>query len=337
MVIKTNLKRYARVKVAHVPTRIEPLANLGRALSIDLFVKRDDCTGFGFGGNKVRQLEFYFGQALVEGADTILITGAVQSNYARTAAAFAARFGMACHIQQEERVPSPSELYRQNGNVLLSNLTGAHTSSFPQGEDETAADLALQTLADKLRGEGKSPFIIPLGADHAPLGSLGYIDAALELASQLDRLPEIDEIILPTGSSLTHVGLLFGLRAIGIDIPVRGICVRRDATSQRARITQRLDDLARLLNVENPVTDNDILLDDSPLAPGYGQMNPAVAEAISLAATTEGLFLDPVYSGKAMAGLIALARQGQLAKKTVLFWHTGGLPALFGYADQLAR
>ncbi len=335
MQLAAILDRFPRVSVAHVPTPVEPLVRLGAELGHDILVKRDDCTGFGFGGNKVRQLEFYFGQALAERADTVLITGAVQSNYARTAAAFAAHFGMECHIQMEERVPRVKALYRENGNVLLSKLMGAHLHGFPEGEDEARADKALADLADTLRAKGKMPFQIPLGAEHPPLGSLGYVAAAIELSRQLPDLPKIDEIILPSGSSLTHVGLLFGLRALGIDTPVRGICVRRNAGLQQTRVTRRALDLAAMLDVPPLITHDDILLSDQVLGDGYGRLSPTVSEAISLTARTEGLFLDPVYSGKAMAGMIGLAKDARRQGKRVLFWHTGGSPALFAYGDLL--
>ena len=329
------LKRFPRVNVAHLPTPLEPLANLGSDLGLTLFAKRDDCTGIGFGGNKVRQLEFYFGAAREADADTILITGAVQSNFVRTAAAIASRFGLQCHIQLEERVDGVDALYRHNGNVLLDKLLGATLHSFATGEDETAADRALRDRADQLRTEGKRPYVIPLGADNPPLGALGYVDAALELAGQLQELDPVDEIVVASGSALTHVGILFGLRALGVDIPVRGICVRRDADQQTARVKKRLDDLCTLTGVDPGIGDKDIRLHDGTLAPGYGKLNDDVVEAIKLTARREGLFVDPAYTGKVIAGLIQLARAGQLAGDRIVFWHTGGQPALFAYAEQL--
>lgn len=332
---KALLDQFPRVSAGHYPTAIEPLENLGATLGLKLYVKRDDCTGFAFGGNKVRQLEYYFGAAKAENADTVLITGAVQSNFVRMAAAFAARFGMECHIQLEERVPAVGDLYRNNGNVLLDRLLGAALYSYPVGEDEAGADAAISRLAKKLKAAGKRPYIIPLGTEHAPLGALGYVGAALELAYQLPELAQLDAIVIASGSALSHVGLLFGLRLLGLNIPVYGICVRRDAAAQTRRIRQRLNDLAKLLSRPNPVPGKDILLFDDTLKPGYGVMSPQVKKAITQAARLEGIFLDPVYSGKAMAGLTRLAGQGELAGKTVLFWHTGGTPALFAYADQL--
>lgn len=322
---------FPNLNAGHLPTPIDPLPNLGGDLGITLFAKRDDCTGIAFGGNKVRQLNYYLGAAKASGADTVLITGAVQSNFTRTTAAMAASLGMACHIQLEERVPETSAVYRENGNVLLDRLCGAELHSYPDGEDEAGADAALGALAGRLRGEGRAPYIVPLSGDRPPLGALGYVDAAQEIAEQS---PDgFDVIVVGSGSALTHVGLLCGLRLLGIDTPVQGICVRRDATAQRARVAGRLDALAELLGVSNPTRPDDILLYDGALAPGYGRLNAATRDAIDRAARREGLILDPVYTGKVMAGVIALSEIW--AGKRVLFWHTGGQPALFGYSEIL--
>jgi D-cysteine desulfhydrase/L-cysteate sulfo-lyase len=329
------LARFARIDVAHTPTPLERLDNLGGDLDLKLAVKRDDCTGSAFGGNKVRQLEYYLAAALAERADTVLITGAVQSNYVRTAAAMARRLGLDCHIQLEERVAEVSELYRRNGNVLLDRLLGATLHSFPEGENEAGADTAVTAIADKLKAEGRRPYVIPLGPEHAPLGALGYVRAAIELAGQLECREPVDDIVVASGSALTHAGLLFGLRALGLDISVHGICVRREAGAQAARVGQRVRDVANLMDLALVVNEHDIRTFDGPLAPGYGRLNAATTGAIRRTAQKEGLFLDPVYTGKAMAGLIELADRGEFAGRRVLFWHTGGLPALFGYADQL--
>ena len=243
------LDRFPRVAVAQTPTVIEPLANLGRQLGITLSIKRDDCTGFGFGGNKVRQLEYYFGAARAENADTVLITGAIQSNYARTAAAMARRLGMDCHIQLEERVPEVGDLYRSNGNVLLDRLLGATLHSFPEGENEAGADHAVHMIADELRSRGRRPYVVPLGLDHPPLGALGYVAAAAEVAQQFEGGAPFDEIVVASGSGFTHGGLLFGLRALGLSIPVTGICVRRPAAAQAERLTRRIADLAQLIGL----------------------------------------------------------------------------------------
>ncbi len=336
-IVDRVLRPFPRASAAHTPTPLEPLPRLGAELGLELYVKRDDCTGLAFGGNKVRQLEFYLGAALAERADTILITSAVQSNFVRAAAAMARRFGMACHIQLEERVPDVGEVYRQNGNVLLDRLLGATLHGYPEGEDEAGADAAVMALAGELRSRGHRPYVIPLAAGHPPLGALGYVLAARELAGQLAAIEPLDEIVVASGSALTHTGLLYGLRALGLDIPVRGICVRRDAAAQAARVAKRVDDLGELTGRRVTVGEADIRMFDGTLAPGYGRLNDATTDAIARTARREGLFLDPVYTGKAMAGLIELARTGGLAGGRVLFWHTGGQPALFGYADQLTR
>jgi len=330
------VERFPRVHIAHTPTPIEHLSNLGADLGISLFVKRDDYTGIGFGGNKVRQLEFYFGSALEQGADTVLITGAVQSNFSRTTAAIARKLAMECHIQLEDRVPHVGDLYRDNGNVLLERLLGATIHEFPEGENEAGADASMQAIARGLRQEGRKPFIIPLAADHPPLGALGYVLGAVELAQQMETEGRFDEIVVASGSSLTHIGLLFGLRALGIDVAVRGVCVRRDALAQESRIVDRLAALGTMMGLDVLVEKGDISLYDGTLAPGYGRLNPATMDAIVQTARGEGLFLDPTYTGKAMAGLIDLSRRAELAGDRILFWHTGGQPALFGYADQLA-
>lgn len=333
--LQAALSGLPRARSAQVPTPIEALSNLGESIGADLYVKRDDCTGFSFGGNKVRQLEFYFGEALEQGADTILITGAVQSNFVRTAATMACRYRMKCHIQLEDRVDSESRHYHNNGNVLLDRLLGATLHYFAREGDEVAADRSLNAIASDLKAQGQKPYIIHLGSDAPPIGALGYVCAALEYAEQIRDGNAFDHIYVPSGSAQTHVGLLFGLRALGLQTPVTGICVRRSASEQQTRVRKRVADLAELLNMENPVEPADIVLEDSMLAPGYGQAGPEALEAVQLSAREEGLFLDPVYSGKTMAALIAHVRSGELANKKLLFWHTGGLAALFAYGDVL--
>lgn len=334
--LMAKLGEFPRVTLGFLPTPLERLSNLSTRIGgAAIHAKRDDMTGLALGGNKVRQLEYYLGAAKAEGADTILITGAVQSNFVRTAAAGARKLGMDIHVQLEERVPNPDPTYRANGNVLLDKILGAHLYSYPEGEDEAGADRALGDLAEKLKVEGRKPFIVPLSGDRPPKGALGYVQAALETVKQIkDRKLVVDEIVIASGSALTHIGMLFGLRAIGDMTPVVGACVRRDAAAQRTRVGKRLDDLARLMALENPVTDADIIVDDSALPPGYGQLGPAARQALEDLARTEGQFVDPVYTAKVLA--IAIARARALGPgKSVLFIHTGGQPALFGYAEKM--
>ena len=332
-----RLSEFPRVRLGHTPTPLDTMPRLARHLNIaNAYVKRDDCTGLAFGGNKVRQLEFYFGEAQAQDADTVLITGAVQSNFVRLAAAASCRLGMQCHIQLEERVPRSDDTYRNSGNVLLDKLLGATLYSYPEGEDEEGADRRLQEIAEDLRDQGRSPYVIPLGPGHPPLGALGYIVAAAELLTQLDEQQlTIDEIIIPSGSGATHAGFLFGLRALGSRIPVTGVCVRRNAAPQTKRIKSHCTELARMLDVPPAVTDDDIDIIDDFLAPGYGQLGKAAAEALTLAARLEALIVDPVYSAKAMAGFIQRATAADSARSLLLL-HTGGTPAIFAYADDVA-
>jgi D-cysteine desulfhydrase/L-cysteate sulfo-lyase len=333
------LAPFPRAQLAHLPTPIDELTNLSNKVrGPRLFMKRDDCTGLALGGNKARKLEFYLGEAQQHGADTLLITGAVQSNYVRMAAAAAAKLGMACHIQLEERVPDVDEIYRRSGNVLLDRILGASIHSYPQGEDEAGADRCLEQIAQELRSQGKRPYIIYLSADHTPLGALGYVNAANEILTQMEeqRLP-IEHIVIASGSSLSHSGLLLGLRALRSEIPVTGVCVRRSAKLQFERVSQCTQALEHLLKLTRPVVrPEDIGVYDGTFAPGYGRLNTQVIEAIQLLGRAEGILLDPVYTGKSMAGLLALTRAGHFdGANGVLFVHTGGIPALFAYAPTL--
>jgi D-cysteine desulfhydrase/L-cysteate sulfo-lyase len=334
-----KLDAMPRVALGHTPTPLDRLGNLEKDFGgVALYAKRDDCTGLAIGGNKIRQLEFYCGEAVRREADTLLITGAVQSNFVRSAAAAAAVLGMKCHIQLEERVPKNDPLYRNSGNVLLDKILGATLHSYPHGEDEAGADAQVESIAAELRAKGSNPYIIPLSPGHAPLGALGYVRAARELAGQIeDGGLEVDEIVVASGSGHTHGGTLFGIKALGLPIRVTGVCVRRDAGQQRPRIIKRCQEIADLLGVDNPVSEDDVIITDDFLAPGYGQFNDATRTAITTAARKEALILDPVYTGKTMAGF--LDRAGKAADEGVrgiVFIHTGGTPAVFAYEQELA-
>ncbi len=334
------LGRLPRTRLGHAPTAIERMPNLERATGAEcagvaLYVKRDDCTGLAFGGNKVRQLEFYLGEAKAANADTILITGAVQSNFVRLAAAAARQLGMDCHIQLEERVAKDDPGYRLSGNVLLDKLLGATLHSYPHGEDEFGADAKLREIADQLAAAGRRPYVVPLAPGHKPLGALGYVVAAEETLAQIaSQELEIGEIVVASGSGNTHAGLLFGLRALGSPIRVTGVCVRREAAAQRERIRDRVREVAALLSYDPVVEEVDIVLDDRFLAPGYGCLNDAAIEAMRLAAQCEALILDPVYTAKTLASMIALVRDND-RRCNRLFLHTGGTPAVFAYGQEL--
>ena len=283
----------------------------------------------------MRQLEFHFGEAEARGADTVLVTGAVQSNLVRIAAAAARKLGMAIHIQLEDRVDGMGALYRSSGNLLLDRMLGATLHAFPEGEDEAAADAAMERRARALADDGRKPYVIHSAPGHPPLGGLGYVVAAEEIVEQAPGIG-FDAVVCASGSAHTHAGILVGLRALGAAVPVLGICVRRDAGRQAARVAQVASALAAMIECPAAFDAGDIELSDAVLAPGYGRLNEAAREAMALAARHEGLLLDPVYTGKAMAGLIAHVRSGRIAAASrVLFVHTGGQPALFAYAESL--
>ena len=331
-----RLAKMPRVRLVSGKTPLERLDHLSQAnTGATIWAKRDDMQGLAMGGNKVRQLEYYFGAAEAEGADTILITGAVQSNFCRLTAAFAAKLGWECHTQQEERVATNDPLYRESGNVLLEKMMGAHLHSYPHGEDEAGADANLEVIADQLRAKGRRPYVIHLAPGHAPLGALGYVDCAIELLEQLNAQGlQIDHIAVPSGSGATHAGFVYGMRAMGSEIPITGYCVRRPAAQQKPRLETRCAEIAELLGSENPVRPEDIVVNDRFLGPGYGKLNAPTERAISISARTEAMLLDPVYSGKCMAGALNIAGNRPEAEN-VLFIHTGGTPGVFAYGSSI--
>ncbi|WP_254444352.1 MULTISPECIES: D-cysteine desulfhydrase family protein [unclassified Ruegeria] len=328
------LAQFPRARLMSGVTPLERLDRLSAELGINLWLKRDDLNGLGFGGNKTRQLEFYFGDAQQKGADTILITGAVQSNYVRSAAAAAARLGMQSVLQLEERVPDMGAEYYSSGNVLLAKLLGAEHMSYPEGEDEAGADAALHARADALRAEGRTPYVIHLGLHHPPLGALGYVVAGQEICAQM---PDFDVAVVASGSGATHGGLLTGIAVSGVPAKVFGVCVRRDAEQQAARMRTVLEKLADLLGIDPEPLQARIEIWDRALAPGYGKLSDKTQAALERMARTEGIFLDPVYTAKTFAGLLDLVETGQIRPgQKVVMVHTGGLPALFGYQSEMA-
>ena len=321
-----------REKIVDGPTPLQYAPRLSELLGIDLHIKRDDMAGPTIGGNKARQLEYYFGAALARKADTILITGAVQSNFVRLTASIARAKGLEPVIQLEERVLGKGDRYHKNGNVLLSSVLGAEILQYPDGEDEAGADANLHAHAEFLRARGRTPYIIHLSEDHPPLGALGYVDAAAEILSQSGNF---DFFVVPSGSGSTHAGLLAGLRGHACPATVIGACVRRPAIDQGPRITRVIGRLSTLYEGARKVNQTDILVDDIALAPGYGKVGPRAAYAIGKMARTEGLILDPVYTAKSFAALLHRVETSQIPQGSrVCFIHTGGLAALFGYGAE---
>ena len=331
--LEQALGAFPRVSLGLDDTPIEPLPRLGPRLGIDLHVKRDDCTQLAFGGNKSRQLEFYFGEALAQGADTVLITGAVQSNFARLTAAAAARLGLKAVIQLEDRVPRMGSLYHASGNALLDRMLGAEILGYPHGEDEEGADAALRRHAERLESSGRRCYVIPLAPSSPPLGALGYVRVGLQIArSGID----FDVIVVGSGTGLTHAGLIVGAHCGGLRARIYGICVRRSADLQRRRVQRHCEAVCELLQLPLPPSGTPNLC-DATLAPGYGRLNQDSLRALRLTARLEGMLLDPVYTAKAMAGLIHLVEEGRISRgDRVLFIHTGGVPALFAYENEIS-
>jgi D-cysteine desulfhydrase/L-cysteate sulfo-lyase len=329
---------YPRAELAHTPTPLECLGNLSDALEGPrIWIKRDDCTGLAMGGNKARQLEFYIGDALSKGADTLLTTGAIQSNHVRMTVAAARKLGLEVEVQLEKRVSGRQPQYYDSGNPMLMKLMGAKIHYYPVGEDEEGADKALHERAAQLKEAGAKPYVIPLSGNHVPYGSLGYVKCDEETGLQLQqRSLSISEVILASGSATTHSGMLAGLKALNNPMTVQGFCVRRDQHAQKQRVLNKTAQVAKMIGHNELITDADVKVDDQMLHPGYGQLNDQLKEAISLMAKHEGILLDPTYTGKAMAGLIQYIRDGRYDKQqNVLFLHTGGTPALFGYPEIL--
>jgi L-cysteate sulfo-lyase len=325
-----HLARFPRVFLAHLPTPLERLDRLSRELGgPTIWIKRDDCTGLSTGGNKTRKLEFLMAEAQAMGADTVMTQGATQSNHARQTAAFAARLGMACHILLEDRTGSNNANYNSNGNVLLDHLHGATTAKYAGGTDMHAQ---METDAEPLRAAGRKVYIIPGGGSN-PTGALGYVNCAFELLGQAnDRALKIDHILTATGSAGTQAGMIVGLKATNAGIPLLGIGVRAPQEKQEASVFALAVKTAEKLGCPEVVTRGDVRADCSYVGAGYGIPGADTLEAIRMFAELEGILLDPVYSGKGAAGLIDYCRKGRFRKgERVVFLHTGGSAALFGY------
>ena len=325
-----DLGRYPRTPLAHLPTPLEPLPRLSEALGGPrLYVKRDDATGLALGGNKTRKLEFLMAEAQAEGADCIITAGGVQSNHVRQSAAAAAKLGLDCELVLNRNVPWEDPLYDRTGNVLLDRLLGAKVHIHPAGTDR---DAAMEELAAGLRDQGRRPYIIPVGGSN-PVGSLGYVSAALELAGQAEELAiGVDYIIHGCSSGGTHAGLACGLAALGHPAKLRGIDVDGDPALAEEVVRPLTGALANFLALDEAAALAQVAVVPGYAGDGYGLPTEAMLEAVAMAARCEGLILDPVYTGKAMAGLIGLIREGAIEKDaTAIFIHSGGMPALFAY------
>lgn len=329
-----QLSDFPRIRLAHLPTPLEFLPRLSEHLGgPGIYVKRDDCTGLATGGNKTRKLEYSMGEALQEGADTIVTVGAVQSNHVRQTAAAACKLGLKCEVLLEHRVEHPSDLYRSSGNVLLDRIFGANLREYDKGTD---FDSAMAEVASQVRSAGGTPYIIPGGASNA-VGALGYVGCGLELLQQFsDQGLTIDHIVTATGSAGTHAGLAVGIRGGGSDLPILGIGVNAPQDVQEDRVYKLAKETAQLVGAPDAVAREDIIADCNYIGPGYGEPTESMNEAVLMLARLEGLLFDPVYSGKALAGMIDYVRQGRFDNTaTIVFLHTGGSAGLFAYADTL--
>ena len=326
-----HLARFPRLHFAHLPTPLEPLTRLSAHLGgPNLWIKRDDCTGLSSGGNKTRKLEFLMAEALEKQADTIITQGATQSNHARQTCAIAAKLGLDCHILLEDRTGSEDPSYARNGNVLLDLLHGATLSKRPGGSD---MDAEMAQLAEKLRAEGKKPYVIPGGGSNE-VGALGYVNAAMELTHQAnERSLRIDHLVHATGSAGTQAGLVLGFEALNSGIPVYGIGVNKPKEIQEENVYRLARRTAEYMGYPpDLVAREKVVANSDYVGDGYGVPTAGMVEAVKLMARFEGILLDPVYAGKGFAGLIDLVRKGYFKQgENVVFLHTGGSVSLFAY------
>lgn len=327
-----NLARFPRRRYADGPTPLQPLTRLSQVLDgPNLFIKRDDQLGFAAGGNKVRKLEFVMADALEKGADFIITCGAVQSNHCRLTLAAAVREGLKCGLVLEERVPG-SYKPQASGNNFLYRLMGVdRVQVVPGGSDMMGAMVA---MADKVRSQGGHPYLIPGGASN-PLGALGYAACAQEILSQaFDMGLRIDRVVCASGSAGTHAGLLAGLWGTRSGIPVVGMNVSRTKAQQEELVFKLARETAALARIDGELPRDAVVCFGDYVGPGYSLPTAGMVEGVKLLARTEAVLLDPVYTGKAMAGLIDQVRKGFFKKgENVVFVHTGGSPALYAYLD----
>lgn len=299
-----------------------------------LYIKRDDCTGLAGGGNKTRKLEFLLGEALQQNADMLVTQGAVQSNHVRQTAAAASRHGLKCHALLERRVTDHTAAYASTSNVFLDRLFGATLEYRPSGLDMNAETVS---VVDRLRSEGHRPYFIPGGGSN-PTGALGYVDVAQEIQQQsVDLGLNFDWLVMATGSTGTHAGLLAGFKALGAGPTVMGISVRQPRERQTTAVNALAQATAQKLET-SPIPVERTIVDDRFVGKGYGIPAASTLEAITMTARFEGILLDPVYTGKGMAGLIGLTREGFFKPlDRVLFLHTGGAVALHAYEDAFTQ
>lgn len=320
-----NLTRFPRLEFIGAPTPLEYLPRLSDYLGRDILIKRDDVTPMAMGGNKLRKLEFLAADALREGADTLITAGAIQSNHVRQTAAVAAKLGLHCVALLENPIGTRAENYLTNGNRLLLDLFNVQVEMCDALIDPVAQ---LNELATRVEAQGFRPYVIPVGGSNA-LGALGYVESALEIAQQCEGAVGLSSVVVASGSAGTHAGLAVGLEQLMPDVELIGVTVSRSIAMQKPKVIALQQEVAQSLEVSAKA---EIMLWDDYFAPGYGTPNDEGMEAVKLLARLEGILLDPVYTGKAMAGLIDGISQKRFKDEgPILFIHTGGAPALFAY------
>ena len=336
-----DLASFPRVSLAHLPTPLEPMDRVSKLLGGPrLWVKRDDCTGVSTGGNKVRKLEFVLADAVAKEADTVVTAGAWQSNHSRQTAAAAARLGLKCHLVLWNMTGFGEPNYLQNGNILLDRLHGAtiHELGDSGGEDVLIyLNSEVDKCVQRLKEQGARPYAIPVGASN-PVGALGYVECAREIVSQARNLGlKIDAIVHKSGSAGTQAGLVAGLSVLDAQIPVIGIGGGQSPTELEEMVFRMASEVASLLGKPSVVNRSAVVATD-PNPIQYGVLTREVSDVIKLFARTEGILVDPVYTGPALVGLLDLIRQGKFRRDSnVVFIHTGGTAALFGYVDCFAE
>ena len=325
--------RFPRINLGFWPSPIHPLPRLSKELGIEVWAKRDDVSsGLAFGGNKVRKLEWLAADAVAQGCDTLVSIGNIQSNHTRQVAAVAAVLGMRCRLVQEEWTRWEDPVYDKVGNILLSRLMGAET--LLQGEGySTAVKQTWHRALEQVRREGGKPYAIPAGASDHPLGGLGYANFADEVAAQEGQMDIFfDTVVTATCTGSTQAGMIVGFAAQERERRVIGIDTAANASMTRAAVTKIARATAQLVGLKRPLFDNAIEIDPRFAGPDYGLPDEATITAIRKAASLEAMLTDPVYEGKSMAGLITMARNGEIpAGSKVLYVHLGGAPALNAY------
>ncbi|MEN4977012.1 D-cysteine desulfhydrase [Erwinia billingiae] len=319
------LPSFPKLELLGAPTPLEHLPRLSDYLGRDIFIKRDDFTPVALGGNKLRKLEFLAADALRQGADVLLTAGAIQSNHVRQTAAVAAKLGLKCVALLENPLATTASNYLSNGNRLLLDLMDTEVVMVDALHDPAAQ---LEEQATRLEAQGFRPYIVPVGGSNA-LGALGYVECAQEMAHQIEGVVDFAAVVVASGSAGTHAGLAVGLEVLMPETELVGVTVSRKADEQRPKVVAIQQQLAASLELtaSAPIT-----LWDEYFGPQYGMPNEEGTEAIKLLARLEGIFLDPVYTGKAMAGLIDGISQKRFRREgPIAFVHTGGSPALFAY------